>query len=125
MTDLLIGSYIWGLLESYVRNEPSHHRAMGEDRARASLLLAMDGVCQRVLGPERARWVRRQLPQWEGPPAHHPAFRRELIQMARRGARDGVYLAAGDPLCFAEGSSLLAFLMQLLAAPSRIGRRDG
>jgi hypothetical protein len=124
MTDLLIGAYIWGLLESYVRNVPSHYPAMGGDLARAPLLLAMSGICQRVLGTERTRWVRHQLPQWEGPPAYHPAFRRELSGMARRGTCDGVYLASGDPLYFAKGSSLLAFLMRMLAAPPMLGRTN-
>jgi hypothetical protein len=121
MTDLLIGAYIWGLLESYVRNTSSHHPAMGGDQTRATLLLAMNGICQRVLGPERTRWVWHRLPQWEGPPAYYPAFRRELVGMARRGTCDGVYLASGDPLCFAKGGSLLAFLMRMLAAPPMLG----
>jgi hypothetical protein len=44
------------------------------------------------------------------------------MRMAHRGAHDGAYLAADDPLCFAKASSLLSFMMGMLAAPSRIGR---
>lgn len=125
MTDLLIGSYVWGLLESCIRNGRGGYPAVSEDRVRVIALRAMEEVCPRALGFERARWVRRHLPQWEGPPAYHPAFRRELMRMERCGAHDGVYLAADDPLCLAKASSLLAFMMRLLAVPSRLGRTIG
>ncbi|WP_457091543.1 hypothetical protein [Microvirga sp. P5_D2] len=120
MTDLLIGSYVWGLLESCIRNGRGGYPAVSEDRVRA-----MEEVCPRALGLGRACWVRRHLPQWEGPPAYHPAFRRELMRMERRGAHDGVYLAADDPICFAKVGSRLAFMMQLLAVPSRLERTIG
>jgi hypothetical protein len=113
MTDLLIGAYIWGLLDGYTHHIPGDEPAMTQDDTRATILLVAEGVCSRVFGPERARSVRRQLPQWEGPPAYHPIFRQELSKMCRRGARDGRYLAACDPLCFAKASSLLAFMMQM------------
>jgi hypothetical protein len=113
MTDLLIGAYIWGLLEGYIHDIPGDQPAMTQETARATILVAADGVCSQVFGPERARSVRCQLPQWEGPPAYHPIFRQELSTMCRRGARDGRYLAAGDPLCFAKASSLLTFMMRM------------
>jgi hypothetical protein len=113
MTDLLIGAYIWGLLEGYIRHIPGDEPAMTQENVRATILVVANGVCSRVFGPERAQSVRRQLPQWEGPPAYHPIFRPELSTMCRRGARDGRYLAAGDPLCFAKASSLLAFMMRI------------
>jgi hypothetical protein len=122
LTDLLIGAYVLGLLDSCVRKARGAGPAMSEDQVRATVLRGMEEVCLRVLGPERTRWVRHQLPPWEGPPAYHPAFRRELMRMAHRGAHDGAYLAADDPLCFAKASSLLSFMMGMLAAPSRIGR---
>ena len=113
MTDLLIGAYIWGLLEGYIRHIPGDEPAMTQEDARATILVVANGVCSRVFGPERARLVRCQLPQWDGPPAYHPVFRQEISNMCRRGARDGRYLAAGDPLCFAKASSLLIFMMQM------------
>jgi hypothetical protein len=112
MGDLLIGSYIWGLLEGYVRGIPDAAPATKED-TRATVLVAAAEVCLGVFGPERARWVRCQLPQWDGPPAHHPPFRWELSRMHLCGARDGRCLAARDPLCFAKAGGLLAFLLDL------------
>ena len=72
-------------------------------------------ACERVLGPARARWVRCQLPQWEGPPAYNSSFEWQLARMRQSGAHDGQHLAAGDRLCFAKAFSLLAVLMQMVA----------
>jgi hypothetical protein len=81
-------------------------------------------VSSRVLGPKRTRWVRGQLPQCEGPPAHNPSFRWALARMRRDGARDGRCLVAGDPLCFAKASSLLVMLLAT-AEPQVWPRRPG
>jgi hypothetical protein len=113
MMDLLTGSYIWGLLEGCVRTIPGAEPAMDQENTRVTVLAAAAEACSRVLGPERARWVRCQLPQWDGPPAHHLVFRWELSRMRQYGVRDGRYLAAGDPLCFAKAGSLLAFLLEM------------
>lgn len=113
MADLLIGSYIWGVLEGYVRGIPNAGLAPDEEDIRAALLVTAAEVCSPVFGPARAQWVRGQLPQWDGPPARHPPFRQELSRMRLRGVRDGRCLAARDPLCFAKASGLLAFLLDL------------
>jgi hypothetical protein len=98
MTDLLIGAYILGLLKGYARTIP--HGGLAIEESTREIL--------RVLGPRWARWVRCQILQWDGPLAYHLTFRQELSIMCSRGARDGRYLAAKDPLCFAKAGSLLA-----------------
>ncbi|MPR11180.1 hypothetical protein [Microvirga tunisiensis] len=108
MTDLLIGSYIWGLLEGCVGDLRGGRGCRGG----GNIAPAAAEACLRLLGSERARWVRSQLPQWEGPPAYHPPYRRELSRMRSHGIRDGGYLAAGDRLCFARAGSLLSVLMR-------------
>jgi hypothetical protein len=113
MTDLLIGAYILGALEGYARTIPNVQNAPEHDSTRELLRGAATEVCSRVFGPEWVRWVRYQLPQWDGPPAYHPTFRHELSSMCCRGARDGRCLAASDPLCFAKAGSLLAFLLEM------------
>jgi hypothetical protein len=118
MADLLIGSYIWGLLEGYVRDTHDANSVMGEEDIRATLSVAAPELCSRVFGPVRAQWVRGQLPQWDGPPAYHLPFRRELPRMGLLGAHDGRCLAARDPLCFAKAGGLLTFLLDL--AESRV-----
>ena len=114
MTDLLIGAYILGALEGYARTIPEFQNAAEREHTRELLQGAATEVCSRVFGPEWVRWVRYQLPQWDGPPAHHPTFRRELSSMCCRGARDGRCLAANDPLSFAKAGSLLAFLLEMM-----------
>ena len=109
MTDLLIGAYVWGLLEGCLRNLPGDEAPIEDEHARAAVMAAE--VCSRVLGPKRMRWVRGQLPQWEGPPSRNLSHRWALSRMHRDGVHDGRYLAAGDPLCFARASSLLAMLL--------------
>jgi hypothetical protein len=113
MADLLIGSYIWGLLEGYIRNSPDARSVMGEEDIQATLLAAAPELCARVFGHARAQWVRGQLPQWNGPPAYHLPFRRKLSRMRLHGLRDGRYLAARDSLCFAKAGGLLTFLLDL------------
>jgi hypothetical protein len=113
MTDLLIGAYILGALEGYARTIPEIQNAGERENTRELLRGAATEVCSRVFSPEWVRWVRYQLPQWDGPPAYHPTFRQELSSMCCRGARDGRCLAANDPLSFAKASSLLAFLLEL------------
>jgi hypothetical protein len=114
MTDLLIGAYILGTLEGYARTIPEIQNAPESDSTRELLQGAATEVCSRVFGPEWVRWVRSRLPQWDGPPAYHPIFRRELSSMCCRGARDGRCLAANDPLSFAKAGSLLAFLLEMM-----------
>jgi hypothetical protein len=109
MTDLLLGAYVWGLLEGCLRNLPGGDAAI-ED-AHAGTARMAEVVCSRVLGPKRMRWVRSQLPQWEGPTARNPSDLWALSRMHRDGVHDGRYLAVGDPLCFAKASSLLAMLL--------------
>ncbi len=111
MTDLLIGAYVWGLLEGCLRNLPGELPPAEEEHARIAVMAAE--VCSRVLGPKRMRWVRGQLPQWAGPTARNLSYRWALSRMHRDGVHDARYLAARDPLCFAKGSSLLAMLMDL------------
>jgi hypothetical protein len=113
MTDLLIGAYILGALEGYAHTIPEIQNAAERENTRELLRGAATEVCSRVFGPEWVRWVRYQLPQWDGPPAYHPTFRQELSSMCCRGARDGRCLAASDPLCFAKAGSLLAFLLEM------------
>jgi hypothetical protein len=113
MTDLLIGAYILGLLEGYACTLSDGGHATKRENSRETLRIAATEVCSRVFSPEWVRWVRCQLPQWDGPPAYHPTFRQELSTMCCRGARDGRCLASGDPLCFAKAGSLLAFLLEL------------
>jgi hypothetical protein len=113
MTDLLIGAYILGLLEGYARAVSEGRLAIKEETTRETLRAAAVEVCSRVFGPKWARWVRYQIPQWDGPPAYHPTFRQELSSMCCRGARDGRYLASDDPLCFAKAGGLLAFLLEM------------
>jgi hypothetical protein len=113
MTDLLIGAYILGALEGYARTIPEIQNAGERENTRELLRGAATEVCSRVFSPEWVRWVRYQLPQWDGPPAYHPTFRQELSSMCCRGARDGRCLAANDPLSCAKASSLLAFLLEL------------
>jgi hypothetical protein len=67
-----------------------------------------------LFGDERVCWARNNLPQWQGPPAQHPAFKSALDEMRHRGTSDSHYLAADDPLLFARAGSLLVFLMQTL-----------
>jgi hypothetical protein len=114
MTDLLIGAYILGALEGYARTIPEIQNAGERENTRELLRGAATEVCSRVFGPEWVRWVRYQLPQWDGPPAYHPTFRQELSSMCCRGARDGQHLAANDPLSFAKAGSLLAFLLEMM-----------
>jgi hypothetical protein len=114
MTDLLIGAYIFGALEGYARTIPEIQNTAERGNTLELLQGAATEVCSRVFGPEWVRWVRYQLPQWDGPPAYHPTFRRELSSMCCRGARDGRCLAANDPLSFAKAGSLLAFLLEMM-----------
>ena len=114
MTDLLIGAYIVGALEGYARTIPEIQNTAERGNTRELLQGAATEVCSRVFGPEWVRWVRYQLPQWDGPPAYHPTFRRELSNMCCRGARDGRCLASNDPLSFAKAGSLLAFLLEMM-----------
>ena len=114
MTDLLIGAYILGALEGYARTIPEIQNTAEQGNTRELLRAAATDVCSRVFGPEWVRWVRSRIPQWDGPPAYHPTFRRELSSMCCRGARDGRYLAANDPLSFAKAGSLLAFLLEMM-----------
>ncbi len=109
MTDLLLGAYVWGLLEGCLRNLPGGEASIEDERARTAAMAAE--VCSRVLGPKRMRWVRGQLPQWEGPPARNLSYRLALSRMHRDGIHDSGYLMAGDPLCFAKASRLLAMLV--------------
>ncbi|WP_091135734.1 hypothetical protein [Microvirga guangxiensis] len=109
MTDLLVGAYVWGLLEGCLRNLPGDDVPVGDVHARTAVMAAE--VCSRVLGPKRMRWVRGQLPQWDGPRTRNLPYRWALARMRRDGARDGRYLAASDPLCFAKAGSLLAMLL--------------
>jgi hypothetical protein len=109
MTELLIGAYVWGLLEVCLRNIPGDEVLIEAEHARIAVMAAE--VCSRVLGPKRMRWVRGQLPQWDGPPARNHSYRWALSRMHRDGARDASYLTAGDPLCFAKAGSLLAMLL--------------
>jgi hypothetical protein len=113
MTDLLIGAYILGALEGYARTIPDVQSAPALDSTRELVRGVATDVCARVFGPEWVQWVRSRLPQWDGPPAYHPTFRRELSSMGCRGARDGRCLATNDPLSFAKAGSLLAFLLEL------------
>jgi hypothetical protein len=113
MTDLLIGAYILGALEGYARTIPAIRNAAERENTRELLRDAATEVCSQVFSQEWVRWVRYQLPQWDGPPAYHPTFRQELSSMYCRGARDGRCLAANDPLCFAKAGSLLAFLLEM------------
>jgi hypothetical protein len=114
MTDLLIGAYIWGLLDGYLHASHAGPERAGDTNIEATILAVADPVFCRLFGQERARWVRTHLPQWNGPPAQHPIFKRALEEMRHRGASDSHYLAAGDPLLFARAGSLLAFLMQTM-----------
>jgi hypothetical protein len=114
MTDLLIGAYILGALEGYARTIPEIQNTAEQGNTRELLQGAATEVCSRVFGPEWVLWVRYQLPQWDGPPAYHPTFRRELSSMCCRGARDGRCLASNDPLSFAKAGSLLAFLLEMM-----------
>jgi hypothetical protein len=98
MTDLLLGACVWGLLEGCLRNLPGGGASIKDGDERTATLA--EEACSRVLGPERMRSVRGQLPQWEGPPARNLSYRRALSRMHRDGVHDGGYLAAG-------GSSLL------------------
>jgi hypothetical protein len=109
MTDLLLGAYVWGLLEGCLQNLPGNEALIEGEHAQTAVMAAE--VCSPVLGPKRMRWVRGQLPQWEGPPARNFSYRWALSRMHRDGVHDGRYLAAGDPLCFAKASSLLAMLL--------------
>ncbi len=109
MTDLLVGAYVWGLLEGCLHNVPGDVVSVGDEHARTAVMATE--VCSRVLGPKRMRWVRGQLPQWEGPRARNLPYRWALSRMRRDGLHDGRYLAARDPLCFARASSLLAMLV--------------
>jgi hypothetical protein len=109
MTDLLLGAYVWGLLEGCLRNFPGGEASVEDGHARTAEMAAE--VCSRVLGPQRMRWVRAQLPQWDGPPARNLSYRWALSRMHRDGLHDGRYLTTGDPLCFAKASSLLAMLL--------------
>jgi len=109
MTDLLVGAYVWGLLEGCLRSLPGDEAPIKDEHARTAVMAAE--VCSRVLGPKRMQWVRGQLPQWDGPPARNLSYRWALSRMHRDGLHDGRYLAAGDPLCFAKASSLLAMLV--------------
>jgi len=111
MTDLLVGAYVWGLLEGCLRSLPGDEAPIKDEHARTAVMAAE--VCSRVLGPKRMQWVRGQLPQWDGPPAYHPIFGRALSAMGSRGTRDGWYLASGDRLCFAKAGGLLAFLLEM------------
>lgn len=108
MTDLLIGAYVWGLLEGCLRNLGDEVLS-GDEHAWTAVMAAE--VCSRVLGPKRMRWVRGQLPQWEGPPARNLSYRWALSRMHRDGVHDSRYLAARNPLCFAKASRLLAMLV--------------
>jgi len=109
MTDLLLGAYVWGLLEGCLRNLPGGEAPAEDEHARTATMA--EEVCSRVLGPKRMRWVRGQLPQWDGPPARNLSYRWVLSRMHRDGVHDGRHLAARDPLCFAKASSLLAMLL--------------
>ena len=113
MTDLLIGAYVLGALEGYARAMPDVQHATEQESTRQLLRFAATEVCSRLFGPKWTRWVRYQLPQWDGPPAYHPTFRQELSSMCCRGASDGQCLTANDPLCFAKASGLLAFLLEM------------
>ena len=102
MTDLLIGAYVCGLLDGYVRDGLPH----------AARLAAAAEVLSRLVGPERTSWIRDHLPRWEGRPARIPAFERELNGMHAEGVCDGWHRASGDRLTFARGAGLLAYLLQ-------------
>lgn len=67
MTDLLLGAYVWGLIEGCLRHLPAGEASIKD--AHAGTAVMAEEVCARVLGPKRMRWVRGQLPQWEGPTA--------------------------------------------------------
>jgi hypothetical protein len=109
MTDLLIGAYVWGLLEGCLGNLPGDAPLVDDEHARTAAMATE--VCSQVLDTKRMRWVRGQLPQWEGPPARNLTYRWVLSRMHRDGVHDGRYLAAKDPLCFAKASRLLAMLL--------------
>jgi len=109
MIDLLLGAYVWGLLEGYFRNLPGGGPQTKDERVRTAVMA--EEVCSRVLGPKRMRWVRGQLPLWEGATTRDLPHRWALARMHRDGVHDGGFLAARDPLCFAKASSLLAMLL--------------
>ena len=111
MTDLLLGAYVWGLLEGCLHNLPDYETLIEDEQALTAVMA--EEVCSRVLGAKRMRWVRGQLPQWDGPPARNLSYRSALSSMHCDGVHDGRYLASRDPLCFAKASSLLAMLLAL------------
>lgn len=115
MTDLLFAAYILGALAGYARTIPDVQHATEQESTREILRAAAAELCSLVFGPKWTRWVRYQLPHWDGPPAYLPTFRQELSSMCCRGASDGRCLAANDPLCFAKAGSLLAFLLEMSA----------
>jgi hypothetical protein len=112
MMDLLIGAYVWGLLDGCLHSGDGDAAPAGDPNADAAILAAAAQVFPRLFGAERALWLRRMLPQWEGRSAQHQSFKRALDQMSQRGAADSRYLAAADPLRFARASGLLRFLLQ-------------
>jgi hypothetical protein len=64
MTDLMIGAYILGLLEGYIRTIYDGEHATDQAKTREILQAAAGEVCSRVFGPQWTRRVRHQLPQW-------------------------------------------------------------
>jgi len=116
MNDLLIGAYVWGLLDGYIHRSNADAEWDGDRSAEAAVLAAGDEIFSRLFGQERAQWLRGNLPQWGAPWPEHPSFRWALAEMHNRGASDSNSLASDDPLSFARAGGLLGFLM-LMARP--------
>ena len=110
--DMLTGAYVWGLLDGYLHHVGTDRSWASDGDAEAAILAGATAVFARLFGDERARWLRRNLPQWGAPWPDHPALQWALRDMRDRGNVDSRALATDDPLLFARGSSLLGFLMQ-------------
>lgn len=109
--DMLIGAYVWGLLDGYLHNCNADREWAGDESAEGAIFATAVGVFERLFGRERSFWLRSHLPQWGGPWPAHASFRRALWEMRESGAADSRSLATGDPLAFARAGSLLGFLL--------------
>lgn len=109
--DMLIGAYVWGLLDGYIHNSNADREWAGDENAEGAIFSMAVGVFNRLFGHERSLWLRSHLPQWGGPWPAHSSFRRALWEMRESGAADSRSLVTGDPLAFARAGGLLAFLM--------------
>jgi hypothetical protein len=87
MPDLLIGAYIWGLLDGYLHNSNAAAEAAGDNSAEAAIQAAADQMFRRLFGDERAGWVRNDPRSGKGRRRSTRPSNRRWMRCAAAGPR--------------------------------------